>query len=211
MKLYDAPQNPNSLKIRAVAHEVDVPLEIVTVNMQQGETKTPAYLAHNPNGKVPTLVDGDFSVWESNAIMCYVALKAGATSLLPSEPRPRATVEQWLFWQTAHLAPAVGKIVYERLYKRIFGLGEPDQKMIDIGQAEVQRFAGVLDTVLAKHDYVAGSLTVADFALAGSFVTRGPEGQTLPAPSPWLDVAAFTNVQAWLTRMTSRASWRQAL
>ena len=106
MKLYDAQVNVNSRKIFAVARELDLPIELMRLDMMAGEHKRPEFLKLNPNGKVPTLVDGSFAVWESNAIMLYLVQKHGKSKLLPTELKARAEVDQWLFWQTAHLQAA---------------------------------------------------------------------------------------------------------
>src|SRR5690349_8976323 len=110
MKLYDMPGNTNSWKIRAVARECDLKLETVPVDALKNEHKTPEFLKINPNGKLPAFVDGDFKLFESNAILCYVAAKAGS-DLLPKDAKGRALVDQWLFWQSAHLSQGFVKIM----------------------------------------------------------------------------------------------------
>ncbi len=199
MKLYDMPGNPNSRKIRAVAREVDMLLEIVPIDPFKGEHKTTEFLQINPNGKFPAFVDGDFKLFESNAILCYVAAKGGATKLLPTDAKGRAHVDQWLFWQANHLSQAFGKIMYERFYKEFLNLGiAPDQAKIVEGEAEVDRFCAVLDGVLKGSEYVCGDLTVADFALAGTFSLR---------TRAQVDLSKFKNIDRWLNVMESRPSW----
>lgn len=198
MKLYDMPGNLNSWKIRAVAKELDVRLDIIPINPRNGDNKTEEFLKINPNGKIPALVDGDVNLFESNAILCYLAAKRGDTKLLPVDAKGRAQVDQWLFWQTAHLSQAVGKILFERFYKEYLNLGAPDQAKIDEGQAEVERFCAVLDGVLKDSEYVCGDLTVADFSLAGTLASRS---------RAQIDIAKFKNIGRWLTAIESRPSW----
>ena len=98
MKLYNANLSPNALRVRAVANELEIPLEVIDIDLRKGEHKTPAYLAINPNGKVPVLVDGDFALWESRAINAYLAAMKPERGLYPSDPRRRAIVDQWSYW-----------------------------------------------------------------------------------------------------------------
>ena len=86
MKLYSFPGSPNALRSRAVIYELEAPVEIVTLNMRAGQNKTPEYLAINPNGKVPVLVDGDLVIWESRAINAYLASKFPQKDLYPADP-----------------------------------------------------------------------------------------------------------------------------
>lgn len=198
MKLYDMPSNTNSWKIRSVAREMDMPLEIVPIDPLKGDHKTPEFLKINPNGKFPVLVDGDFKLFESNAILCYVAAKGGSR-LLPTDVKARAHVDQWLFWQSAHLSQAFGKITYERFYKEYLKTGlAPDQARIAEGEAELDRFCTVLDGVLKDSEYVCGELTVADFALAGTLVLRG---------RAQVDLSKFKYIGQWLKLIESRSSW----
>lgn len=202
MKLYDMPDNLGTRRIRALANELDVKLELVPTNLRDGDGQKPEYLKINPNGKIPSLTDGTFALFESNAIMCYLAASSGkATPLLPSDPQGRAKVDQWLHWQSAHLGVAVGKVAMERVYRAVLNLGPVDQGRLEEGLKELDRFATVLDGVLAKQDYVCGTLTVADFSLAGTFSTR----ERLA-----LDLSKYKNVSKWLERIESRPSWQHA-
>lgn len=198
MKLYDMPENTNSWKIRAVARECDMKLDIVPVNPLKGEHKSEEFLQVNPNGKIPALVDGEFKLFESNAILCYIAAKCGQTRLLPTGPKERAQVDQWLFWQSAHLSQAFGKIMFERFYKEFLNLGSPDPARIAEGEAEVDRFCSVLDGALKHSEYVCGELTVADFSLAGTLALR---------TRAQVDLSKFKYISHWLKLIESRPSW----
>jgi glutathione S-transferase len=202
MKLYDWPNSYNSKKIRAVAFETDTRLELVPVDMTKGEHKTPQFLAKNPNGKVPVLEDGSFTVWESNAIICYLAAQDPSRRLLPQDPKKRSQVDRWMFWQTAHLSPSVGKISYERLWKARMGQGASDESVVAQAMPEVERYLGVLDSWLGQKQWVADELSVADFAL-GSVLSIRHDIQ--------LDISKYKNVLAWLERLENRSSWKAAL
>lgn len=200
MKLYDWKNSYNSKKIRAVAFESDIKLDLVEMNLRAGDHKKPEYLAKNPNGKVPTLDDNGFYVWESDAICLYIAGLDTARRLLPTNPRARAHIDQWLSWKTAHLAPAIGKVGHERFWKGVFNLGPCDESVVAAAMPEVIRFIDVLDAQLAKSAYVAGDLSVADFSLATVFSNRNEIK---------LDISNWPNVRAWLERIENRPSWKQ--
>jgi glutathione S-transferase len=203
MKLYDFAFSPNCRKVRAVAYELGVAFESAPVDLLRGEQRAPAFLAKNPNGRVPVLEDGDFVLWESNAILVYLATKhAGPTPLVPLVARERAEVDRWLSWQLAHLSPATSKVAYERIVKKLTGQGAPDQAVIDAGTAEFAKMSAVLDAALDGREYVAGRLSVADFALAAPYSL---------ASSCGLDVTPHPRVNAWLARMLARDSMRRAL
>lgn len=199
MKLYDFPFSPNCRKVRAVAYELGVQLEHVPVNLFKGESRAPGFLARNPNGRVPVLEDGDLVLWESTAIMRYLAADS---ALLPSSRRAAADVDRWIAWQLAHLGPAMSKVAYERVVKPLAQRGTPDAALIAAGSAEFVTLTGVLDAALAGRDHVAGELSIADFALAAHYSL---------AESCGLAVAPFARVAAWLARVLGRDSMRRAL
>lgn len=199
MKLYDFPFSPNSRKVRAVAYELGIPLDFVRVDLFEGAQRAPEFLARNPNGRVPVLEDGDFVLWESTAIMQYLAR---GSALVPTDPRGAAEMQRWIAWQLAHLGPAMSKVAFERLVKRALKRGEPDPARIAEGTAEFMAMATILDGALAGHEFVAGPLTLADFALAAHVSLAG---------ACELDLSRHRNVTAWLARMTARDSMRRAL
>lgn len=202
MKLYDFASSPNSRKVRALVYELDLRPTFVSLNVFKGEHRSdPRLAALNPNRKLPVLEDGDFTLWESNAILTYLAGRRPELGLAPAEPRRRADVERWLFWQTAHLGPAVTRVAIERFMKKITKRGEPDQATIDAGTAEFEACSRALDGTLADREYVAGALSVADFALWGYYALAALSG---------LDVAAHPRVSAWLARMEARNSVKAA-
>jgi glutathione S-transferase len=203
MKLYDFPVSPNSLKVRAVVYELGITLEHVSVNLFKGESRTPAFLALNPNGRAPVLVDGDFVLWESTAIMRYlVAKNPSASALAPSTARAQAEVDRWVAWQLAHLGPAMTKVAFERVVKKLTGQGAPDQAAIEAGTAEFEKLTALLDASLGGREYVAGPLSLADFALGSHYSIASMAG---------LDVTRHPRVNAWLGRVLGRASMKRAL
>jgi glutathione S-transferase len=202
MKLYQIPLSPNCQKVVAVAHEVGLPLELIPVAVFKGEARTPHMLAMNSNGKLPILQDGDFILWESNAMLAYIAAKGGRTELSPTTPRERAEVERWTFWQGAHFGPAIRKVAFERIVKKLAGLGAPDESVVQAGMEEFATTASVLDRCLGTKEYVCGPLTIADFALAPYAALTASCG---------LDFDAYPRAKAWLARMVARESMRRTL
>lgn len=199
MRLYDFPFSPNCRKVRAIAYELGIPLEVTNVDLVKGEQRLPPHLARNPNGRVPVLEDGDLVLWESTAIMRYLAT---GTPLVPTDRRIAAEVDRWLAWQLAHLAPAMSKVGYERIVKRVTKRGEPDEAVIAAATADFEAFTAVLDHWLADHEYVAGPLTIADFALASHYSIAGSSG---------LSIARYPAVESWLARVLGRDSMKRAL
>ena len=202
MKLYQLSLSPNCQKVIALGHEVGLPLELVAVDLFKGDARTPAMLAKNPNGKVPILEDGDFLLWESNAMLGYLAAKANRTELAPTTMKERAEVERWLSWGTAHFAPAVRKVAFERIVKKLAGLGAPDEALVKAGTEEFAVWAGILEASLGRKEYLCGGLTIADFSLAPYAALTASCG---------LDFEPYPRAKAWLSRMTARDSMKQTL
>jgi glutathione S-transferase len=202
MKLYQFPLSPNCQKVVALAYEVAVPLELAMVDLFKGQARAPELLAKNPNGRLPILEDGSFVLWESNAMLGYIAAKAERTDLAPTAPRERADVDRWLHWQNAHFGPAIRKVAFERVVKKLGNLGAPDEVLIRQGSEEFEVLAKVLDQELATREYVCGRLTIADFALATYAAL---------AASCGLDFGPHAKASAWLERMAARESMRKML
>lgn len=160
MKLYTNLFSPNARKVHAVAHALGMELETQTVDLRAGEQRTPDYLAMNPNGKVPLLVDGDTSLWESNAILCYLAGKTD-TELWPKSSK-RYDILRWMFWEANHFGPAINQVVWQNL----FHADDPDQAAIDQGMKDFRKYAAVLDGALhGAHHILGNTQTLADFSV----------------------------------------------
>jgi glutathione S-transferase len=202
MKLYQHPFSPNCQKVIALAHEVGVPLELATVELFKGEARTPAMRAKNPNGKLPILEDGDFVLWESTAMLAYIAAKAGRADLAPTTPRERAEVDRWTAWQGVHFGPPIRKVAFERIVKKLVGMGAPDETAVKAAIAEFAVTASVLEQSLGAKEYLCGRLTIADFDLAPYAALTASCG---------LDFEPYPKAKAWLGRMTARDSMKKTL
>ena len=201
MKLYGFPLSPNTWKVRALAAYLGVPLELEFVDLTKGDQRTPAYLALNPTGRTPTLVDGDVTLWESNAILQYIAGKT-ANTVWPNDAAKRADIARWQFWQLAHWgAEACQPLTFQRLVKKIFNVGPPDEAVVAKALEAFNKEATMLDAHLAKQKYLVGDqLTVADFAVAAAL---------LYAEQAQMPLGPYANVRAWLERVTALPCWRE--
>lgn len=198
MKLYYF-ETPNSRKACATAMHLKSPVEWIRVDLSKQENKTPEYLALNPNGKVPVLVDGAHSVWESMAIMCYLADKAGS-DMWPKDER-QIDVIRWLSWDAMHFSRHAGTLFFQNVIKANFGMGPPDETAVEEALGWVRHFGGILNDHLEDRSYLVGdALTIADFAVAA----------LLPVAEPSkIPLGEFPAVQRWHARLEELPAWRQ--
>src|SRR5438477_5106778 len=157
--LYTAP-TPNGWKASVVLEELGLPYEVHLVNLLAGEQKQPEYVKLNPNGRIPTIVDrdaGGFAVFESGAILIYLAEKTGR--LMSRDPKGRSLVIQWLMFQMGGIGPMMGQA-------NVFFRYAPEKIpfAIDRYQRECRRLFEVLNTQLGEHEYLAGDYSIADIA-----------------------------------------------
>ena len=198
MKLYYdetiAPQ-----KVCALAKYLGSPVEYVHVDLGKGHNRKPAYAALNPNCKVPTLVDGERTLWEADAIMAYLARAAGS-DLWPSDDR-QFDVLRWLSWNNQHFTFHAGTIYFEHRIKRLLLQMDPDTAEVAEAMKYFNRFAGVLNEHLRGRKYLLGdTLTIADFAV----------GVTLPyAAEIRLPVQDFPEIERWHARLNELPAWRE--
>lgn len=185
---------PNGRKVPILLAELDLPYELHLVDLSKGDQKKPDFLALNPNGKIPALVDSDgpdgerVSIFESGAILEYVAERAGR--LLPKSARERAEVKSWLYWQVGGPGPMFGQLgAFARESPR-------NEKAFTKFFEESKRLAGVLDDGLRDRAYIAGEYSIADIA-------NYPWFAGIDEHEPAL-LADKANVKAWLARMAAR-------
>jgi len=199
MRLHYHPQSRCSQRVLMTARHLGTELELVPVDLFKGEQRSPAFLALNPNHAVPVLEDGGFVLWESFAIMQYLAGKVPGQSLHPADPRARADVDRWLFWCAQHLAPAIAILNWENSIKPLIGAGPADPAEVAEGEALVGEYGAVLDAHLAGREWICGlAVTLADIAIAA------PLADTDRARLP---VKALPNLQAWFARVRALDCW----
>lgn len=201
MRLYHHPYSFNARRAVLTALHLEAPVELVFVDLQKGEQRQPQFLQLNPNHRVPVLEDDGFVLWESYAIMQYLADKIPGQTLYPTETRARADVNRWLFWCSQHFSPAVGVLNWEHVIKGMLGLGAADPAEVRRGEQLMREYGGVLDAHLSGRDWICGdALSLADIAIAV------PLAATVPAKLP---VGDLSNVQRWLATMQSLDAWKR--
>jgi glutathione S-transferase len=201
--LYHLAESPHARKVRLLAAELNIPLTLVDRDPRIGETRTPDYLALNPNGRVPTLKEDGFALWESPAILKYLAAKRPERGLAGRDPKAQALVDQWLFWWVGGPEAAIDLLAWEMLIKpRVLKQQGNDPAVIAEARARIARFLPVLDRELATHDYVAGELSIADFAM-------GPRFDKAPALLG-IDMTPYPHIRAWHERLAARPYWASA-
>ena len=184
--LYTAP-TPNGHKASCTLEALELPYETHFVNISEGEQKKPEYLALNPNGRIPTIVDREldnFAVFETGAIMIYLAEKAGR--LLPTDVKGRSRVIQWLMFQMGGIGPMMGQA---NVFYRYFP--EKIQPAIDRYQNETRRLFEVLDTHLVDNEWLADDYSIADIAnwcWVRTYKWSGVSVEGLDNLGRWLDV-----------------------
>src|SRR5262245_39069553 len=117
MKVYSFHNSNNCRRVNATIAHLGLSVEVIEPSLQAGDLKKPEYLALNPNGKIPTLVDGDHHLWESRAIMVYLASKKPGNELWPNDPWAQADILRWQFWEASHLSRGTSPFAFERLFK----------------------------------------------------------------------------------------------
>lgn len=199
MKLYYF-ETINGQKVCAVAKYLDAPVEYVRVDLAKGEHKSPAYLAINPNGKIPALMDGDTALWESNAIMCHLAHKA-KSDLWPTDPVKQIEVLKWLSWNSEHFTRHAGTLYFNHVIKPKFGIGAPNEKAVEEAIGFAKQFIAVLDRELEGRTFLLGDhLTVADFAVSVTL----PQAETIKLP-----LQGFKNIARWKEQLEDIPAWRK--
>ena len=189
---------PNGHKVSIMLEELGVDYQVHSIDLSSGEQKQPEFLAINPNGRIPAIVDrteDDFAVFESGAIMLYLAEKTG--QLMPTDMKQRSVAMQWLMFQMGGIGPMMGQAnVFYRYWPEVY------QPAIDRYQNECKRLFGVLESRLEHHEYLAGELSVADIATYPWVRTHRWSG---------VPVDDFPALQAWLARLDARPAFERGL
>ena len=183
--LYTA-ATPNGHKISIALEELALPYTLITLDLQKGDQKQPSFLAINPNGRIPAIVDraeDGFAVFESGAILVYLAEKTG--QLMPTDAKGRSRVLQWLMFQMGGIGPMMGQA---NVFYRYFP--EKIPAAIDRYQGESTRLFRVLDHHLAQHEYLAGDYSIADianWAWVRTYKWSGVKVDDMPHLKRWMD------------------------
>jgi glutathione S-transferase len=198
MKLKYVVGSPNCRKVHAVIDRLGLSIVFEYLDFFTGDLRSEGYAALNPNSMVPTLVDGDFTLWESNAINVYLASRQ-PTPLYPDEPRARADITRWLCWELAHYNRALGALSFETVAKPVFLKMQPDPAVVEIARRDLQRFLPVLERHLRGKRYMVGdAITLADYAVAHL------EGFKGMVPFDW---SAYPSVNEFYSRIADDPHW----
>ena len=195
--LYTA-STPNGWKVSVLLEEIGMPYNVIPISLSKGDQKTPEFLKLCPNGRIPAIVDrdnDDFAIFESGAIMLYLAKKAG--KLLPKDVKGESRVTQWLMFQMAGIGPMMGQA---NVFYRYFP--EKIQPAIDRYQKECRRLFEVLDRQLEGRDYLCDELSIAD--IANWCWVRIYEW-------PGVDVTGLDNLKAWIARLDARPAFQKGI
>ena len=156
----------NPQKACATAKYLGLPVTYVRLDPQKGEHKRPEHLARNPNGKVPVLVDGELTLWESVAIMAHLSNKAGSDLWPAHDPAAQVEVLRWLSWDAFQFVRFTGVFYFEHCIKPMLGLGAPDSKALAVAAGGFHESAHILDQHLSTRTFLLGDrLSIADFAV----------------------------------------------
>ena len=186
-------------RVLALVKHLGLKADFIEVDMMAGGLRQPDYAALNPNMKAPTLVDGDFVLWESSAIMAHLCIKAGSDMWPANAPAQQVEVLRWLSWNDSHWSAVVGPFYFEHIVKTTFGIGPPDREALKPKVADLAKYAKVLDGHLSGGAYVGcGRLTIADFQLA-SMATYWRESE--------MPLAEFPGIVRWLSGLMRIPAW----
>ena len=199
IKIWGRENSGNVKKVLVVADELNIPYERIDAGMQFGVVDTPEYRKLNPNGRVPTIEDGDYVLWESHSICRYLAMQYGGEAIYPSDPKVRAGVDRWLDWMLAYLipieAPVFSGTIRTPPEKR-------DTAMIEDGVKKLVVMFQIVEGRLTGRPYLeANQATLADLLL-GVFAYRYLKNPFLDRPTP-------PNLVAWCDRLCARPSYKK--
>lgn len=192
-------RTPNCWKVAIMLHELEQPFNVISYNLLKGDHLTPEYASINPNHKVPAIVDHapadggqPITLAESGAILIYLAEKHGA--FLPTEPRRRALVLQWLAWQISAFGPIAGQLSHFVRYSPV-----RHEYSIKRFENEFSRLVHVLERGLGENEYIANEFSIADIAI-------WPMTSTIDRTEMAVKLADFPNVSRWLEVVSARPS-----
>lgn len=202
MKVYGHPLSTCTRKVLTTLAEKGHAAEFVLVDITKGEAKKPEYLARHPFGVIPLLEDGDFSMYESRAIIRYLDARLPGPALTPTDLRARGTMEQWISVESSYFSGTAMRIIMQNLFIPMGG-GTPNEEIVAKARVELARPLDVLDKALAGRSFLAGE----QFSLAD--ISFMPYLEYLfPAKSGDL-IQERRNVSAWWSRISERPSWQK--
>ncbi len=203
MKLYLFPAG-RAVSVLSLKNYLGINCEIERLDFTRGDQRKPKYAKLNPNMKMPTLEDEAFVLWESNAILFYLAARHPDKGLWPSDVKGQADVLRWFAWENGHWdAESVGMVSFEKGSKVVMGLGPADPAFVRRGEQNFARFAAVLDGCLAGKNWLVGErLTLADFSVGGVI----PSAEAMD-----LSIARYPEISRWYAQLSALPGWHSKL
>lgn len=203
LKIHAFPLSPRGFKTIVFANHIGVAYDFVLVDLTKGAQRSPEFTALNLNQRMPVLEEDGFCLWESNAIIQYLATMKPELGLLPKDERARADVSRWMFWESAHWDQACAILVFERFVKGAFGLGAADPAEVEKGLAQFHRAAKVLDRHLKGRNFLCGDhITVADFSVGAALIM---------ADKAQFPLEPYGEIRRWYAQLTALPAWQKTL
>ena len=185
MKLYDHPLSGNCYKARLLLSHLGVEYEKIKVELFEGEHKSDSFTKLNPNQKIPVLIDGDYTIWESNAVVLYIAKKFSPNSYFAEDPMGFGTTVQWTVFGKTSIDPY---LAVSRYYLKFLGDGNYDKDALETLQQQGRNSLRIMDDHLSSNDFLAGEYSVADMCCY-PYILLADEGG--------VDIAEYPNVERW--------------
>lgn len=199
LKLYDIIESQNGYKIRLALSNLKLEYELISVDLRNGEQRKDWFLELNPHGKVPTLVDDDFPVWESNAILLYLGRKFAPCNLIPQDVKKLGIMLEWMFFESTTLQRHIQTARFMTKFMPLFVSPEKiNQNEIMAARKEAHKALEVLDKHLGKNDFITGEYSMADVACYG---------QIFPAEEGGIELTKYSNIKAWQKRVEKQPGY----
>lgn len=194
LKIYGANLSAPANKVRMAANVLGLEYEYVQINIREGEHRTEKYLAINPAGKVPAIDDDGFLLFESDAIIKYLATSEAST-LYTEDIKQRALIDQWLDFVAIHVGGAMGRVLFNRVFAS-FAKIPPDERSLNDGIKFLERFLPVIDQQLSQMKYLAGNqFSLADISLLATID---------PAEVAGIDMPPYENIAKWRNELKTK-------
>ena len=194
LKIYGSDLSSPSNKVRFTANAINVPFEYIKVNLRAGEQRQESFLKMNPVGKIPVMDDNGFYLFESNAIIKYLANRE-KSNLYPSDLKERAVVDQWIDFTSAHVGLAMSKIMFNRVYYKFRNVSV-DERSLAEGIEFLGTFFPIVENQLAKQGNLAGkNFTLADIALLATLD---------PCEAGGVDLSGYKNITKWRNELKKK-------
>jgi glutathione S-transferase len=199
MQLYYNSYSSNTRRVLLAADHLGIQFDLVEINLASQDDRRRLEEV-NANSKLPVLIDGDFVLWESCAIMQYLAEGTPGQTVWPRDRQARADVSRWMFWACQHFAPAIGVLTWEHIWKKFVTGQDADPQEVARGEADLAEAARVLEKHLSTRRWLVGDdVTLADYAVVAPLMYK--EKTRLP-----LD--GYPHLLAWFERIQALPAWR---